>query len=201
MFASAACLAAVTAQSYMAAGPPRQVRSAYFEGQLVPFEAQHETLITRSFSIGPWRFGRREHTNPRDGRLNLYISAPGSQYAVDGAAAFSFNCIINAVPKPGSEVEWDVYWAVALDPALTEEIRGEQALLIDTQAEFAPAPDFTVEQAPGHELLRRYLRVATVDDLDKYRRKSGELPRVLIVPARIMLKASAGEKQPASGAQ
>jgi hypothetical protein len=126
--------------------------------------------------------------------LNLYVTSPGTEYLVDGGAPFGFNCLLNALPKAGGETEWDVYWAVVLDPALTQEIRSERDLLLDTQAEFPPAPDFTLEQAPGYELLRRYVRVTSIKELDQYRRKSGELPRVLIVPAHIMLKASAGER-------
>ena len=183
------------AQPY-APSPSRQVKEAYFQGQLVPFEAERDTLITRSFTVGPWRFGRRMRAKPRDGRLNLYVTSPGSQYSVDGGAPYAFNCLLNALPKTGAEAEFDVYWAVVLDPTLTDEIRSERDLLLGTQAEFSPAPDYEIQQAPGYEFLRRYLRITNVNGLDHYRRKSGELPRILIVPARVVLKASAGDESP-----
>lgn len=182
----------------MASAPAREVHEAYFQGETVPFRAERDNLIRRSFTIGPWRFGRRFAAKPRDGRLNLYVLSPGSQYSVDGATPFGFNCLINALPKSGTQAEWDVYWAVVLDPALTTEFRSEQDLLLATQAEFPPAEDYTPQVAPGREVLRRYLHVTDTSDLDRYRRKSGELPRVLIVPAHIVLRASAGaEQQPA----
>lgn len=193
------CVAAIAiAQPYAAPAPSHQVREAYYQGQLVSFEAERDSLITRSFVVGQWRFGRRFSAKPHDGRLNLYVTSPGSQYSVDGGAPYTFNCIVNALPNVGAEVEWDVYWAVVLDPSFANEIRTEQDLLLGTQAEFAPAQDFAIQKIPGRELLRRYLHVTTVNELDQYRRKSGELPRVLIVPAHVVLKASAGSQQQAS---
>jgi hypothetical protein len=193
--ASAVCVAAVAlAQPYVAPLPAREVREAYYRGVLVPFQAERDTLLQRSFVIGPWRFGHRLREKPRDGRLNFYVVSPGTQFDVDGGAPYSFNCIVNALPKrPGAQVEWDVYWAIVLDPSLTREIRSEQDLLMATQMEFETPEDFKIQDAPGHELLRRYLRIASVGDLDQFRRKSGHLPRMLIVPARVVLRASAGE--------
>jgi hypothetical protein len=192
--ASAVCVAAVgIGQQYVAGAPSHQVHEAYFEGQLVPFHAERDSLITRSFTVGAWRFGRRVHAKPRDGRLNLYVLSPGDQYPAEAGAPYSFNCVVNALPKQGAEVEWDVYWAIVLDPTLTDPIHDEKELLLATQAEFAPTSEFRVQDVPGYELLRRYLRISTMSELDHYRRKSGELPRVLIVPAHIVLKATAGE--------
>lgn len=185
-------------QPYVAPLPAHQVKEAYFQGQLVPFEAERDSLISRSFVVGPWHFGRRLRAKPRDGRLNLYITSPGSEYVVDASASYGFNCIVNALPKTGAQVEWDVYWAVVLDPVLTDEIHSEQDLLLATQADFPDTVDFTIQKTPGHELLRRYLRITTMNDLDKYRRKSGEFPRVLIIPAHIVLKATAGQPSPAN---
>lgn len=201
VLASAVCVAAAAiAQPYAAPSPTREVREAYFKGKVVQFQAERESLITRSFAVGPWRFGRRLREKPRDGRLNLYVVSPGSQFAVDGADPYGFNCIVNILPKGGAAVHWDVYWAIALDPTLTREIRTEQELLMATQREFATPENFKIEDAPGHELLRRYLKITSVGELDHYRRKSGHLPRMLIVPAHIVLKATAGEPaQPSQG--
>jgi len=129
--------------------------------------------------------------------LNLYITSPGSQYPADASSPFGFNCLLNALPKTGAQARYDVYWAVVLDPALKKEIRSERELLLATQAEFAPKKDYAVKDAPGYELLHRYMRVTNLKDLKPYRRrKSGELPRVIIVPAHIVLEAGAGSLSP-----
>jgi hypothetical protein len=175
----------------------RQVKEAYLQGHIVPFEAERDSLLSRSFVIGPWHFGRRLRDKPRDGRLNLYVVAPGTQYSVEGSSPFAFNCLLNALPKTGAEAKYDVYWAVVLDPSFKKEIRSERDLLLGTQAEFAPKNDYTVQDAPGYELMHRYMRVANLKELKSYRRKSGKMPRVIIVPAHIVVKASAGNSAPA----
>ena len=190
------CVAAVSFGQPYAPTPAHQVKEAYFQGRIVPFEAEPDSLLSRSFVIGSWHFGRRLRDKPRDGRLNLYITSPGSQYPVEGSSPFGFNCLLNALPKTRGEAKYDVYWAVVLDPAFKKEIHSERDLLLATQAEFEPKKDYTVQGAPGYELLRRYVRVANLKDLKPYRRKSGALPRVIIVPARIVLKASAGDSAP-----
>ena len=175
------------------AGKP--VKTVYLNGHAVRFEAQSAGLASRGFEVGPWRFGRRiRDPKPRDNRLNLYIVAPGTQYQVSGGAGFGFNCVINALSKQGYEPEWDVYWAVVLDPALAgNDIRDEKDLIRGTEAEFTPADDFAVAQAPGHEVLRRYLKIDKVDGLERFRRKSGALPRIILVPSGSVLRAHTEE--------
>jgi hypothetical protein len=139
---STLCCCALLAAAPPVAPPPagKPVKTVYLDGRAIRFEAQPASLVNRGFEIGPWRFGRRiRDPKPRDNRLNLYIVAPGTQYETGGSSGFGFNCVINALSKPGFEPEWDVYWAVVLDPALqAKDIRDEKDLIRGTEAEFSP---------------------------------------------------------------
>jgi hypothetical protein len=194
---AAVCCCALLAGA-PAAGPPpagKSVRTVYLDGRPVAFDAAPAGGVSRGFEVGPWRFGRRiRDPKPRDGRLNLYIVSPGSQYVVSGAAGFGFNCVINSLSKPGVEPEWDVYWAIVLDPALAKsDMRDEHDLIRGTEAEFTPDSGFALAQAPGKEVLRRYLKVEKMEGLERFRRKSGALPRVILVPSGSVLRARAEE--------
>ena|SRR5438067_2121959 len=178
-----------------------RVRTVYYNGERMLFTAQppqHPSAPGSWFRMGKWQFGARVwERRPRDGRLNLYVVSPGTQYIVEGAHAFGFNCVINALAKkPTAAIPWDVYWAVVLDPDLNVDIHDERDLIIYTQTGFKPDLDAGLDQFPGHEVLRRYLGVKTMADMKRYRRKRGfrELPRVIIVPAHLMLRASVREK-------
>src|ERR1041385_6776413 len=81
-------------------------------------------------TVGPWRVGPRvPDTKPRDKRLNLYFVAPGTQYHLDGSEDYDHNAIINALPEAGRSREYDVYWALALDPKLKTDFRNERQLI------------------------------------------------------------------------
>ena len=56
-----------------------------------------------------------------------------------------------------------------------------------------PADGFEPSRAPGHEVLRRYLKIDKADGLEKFRRESGKFPRLIIVPARIVIRARVEE--------
>jgi hypothetical protein len=148
--------------------------------------------------MGRWQFGARTWVRkPRDGRLNLYVVTPGIQYIVQDQKPFGFNLVINGLPKkPTAVLPFDVYWAVVLDPELDANIQDERDLIIYTQSTFKPDPDSGFVQFPGYEVLRRYLGIKTMADLRRFRRrrKSPELPRVIIVPAHFMVRASVREK-------
>lgn len=191
---STLCWCALLAAS--PSGPAgKTVKTVYLDGRAVGFEAAPASLAGRGFEIGPWRFGRRiRDPKPRDERLNLYIVAPGTQYQVSGAAGFGFNCVINALSKPGAQPEWDIYWAVVLDPAMAQsDFRDEHDLIRGTEAEFLPPQGFALIQVPGHEMLRRYLKIESVEGMQRFRRKSGALPRVILVPSGSVLRARAEE--------
>lgn len=175
-----------------------RVEQVYLAGETVKFTAEPATLLSRAFQVGSWHFGRRIHDpKPRDHRLNLYIVAPGRQYKSADGDPLAFNCVINALPtKPGAEVEWDVYWAAVLDPDLGDDLTNEHDLLLDSEAEFTPGPELRLDQVPGRELLTRYLRLDAADNLERYRRASGRLPRLVILPSHIVLRARAEKTVP-----
>ena len=185
-----------------------RVRTVYYNGEAMQFTAQqpqHPSVLGSWFRMGRWQFGARTwQPRPRDGRLNLYIVSPGSQYLVEGEKPFAFNCVINGLPKkPSSWLPWDVYWAVVLDPELNADILDERDLIIYTQSTFTPDPDAGFEQFPGHEVLRRYLGIKTMADVKRFRRRgrSRELPQIIILPAHLMLRANVREKPTAKTAR
>jgi hypothetical protein len=192
--------AAVTAAVVPARSSSQPITKLYLDGREVSFSAQSGSSPINRFEIGPWRFGRKiRDPKPRDKRLNLYVVSPGNEYEVTGSGRYGFNCIVNALPKPGAEVEWDIYWALVLDPALADsDLKSEKDLIVATEAEFTPAEDFTLAKAPAHEVLRRYLKIDSAERLQKFRRQSGNLPRLIIVPAGIVLRARVEEQAAAA---
>lgn len=174
--------------------PPDQVSTAYLRGQLVNFNLAPLEKGQQPFTIGPWRFPARvSDRKPRDHRLNLYLVAPGTQHHAEDYPEFDHNDIINALPPEGAVVEWDVYWAIVLDPSLREELRGEQELIVEAQRGFVPGDLFEFQDVPGQAFLRTFLSVDSLDGLVRYRLKDGHLPRVIIVPAGFAIRASAAE--------
>jgi len=177
-----------------AADPPLKNSTAYLRNQEVRFELAPLERGQQPFTIGPWNFGARvSDRKPRDHRLNLYLVAPGTQHHAEGYEEFDHNDIINALPPEGAVVEWDVYWVIVLDPALREDIRDEQELIVRAQEGFVPGDLFEFQDIPGQAFLRTFLGVDSLDGLAPYRLKDGHLPRVLIVPAGFAVRASAAE--------
>lgn len=173
-------------------GPPSSVSTAYLRNQLVSFNLAPIPKGQQPFSFGPWRFGARvSDRKPRDARLNLYLVSPGALHQAEGYEDFGHNDIINALPPEGAVVEWDVYWAIVLDPALQEDIRSEQELIVQAQDGFTPGDLFEFQDVPGHAFLRAFLNIDSLDGLAPYRLKDGHLPRVIIVPAGFAIRASA----------
>jgi hypothetical protein len=85
---------------------------------------------------------------------------------------------------------WDVYWALVLDPALKLDFTGERELLLAAQEEFLPDQIATLEDLPAVGFLRTYLHIDSLAGLDSYRREDGTLPRVIMVPAGMAVRAS-----------
>jgi len=176
-------------------GPAPQTSTAYLRNQLVTFTLASLQKGQQPFSIGPWQFGARvSDRKPRDHRLNLYLVAPGTQHHAEGYEEFDHNDVINALPPEGVVAEWDVYWAIVLDPALREELRDEQELIVEAQKAFVPGDLFEFQDIPGEGFLRAFLAIDSLDGLGSYRLKDGRLPRVIIVPAGFAIRASAGER-------
>lgn len=187
------CAAALWAGT-PSADAPGSLSTAYLRNQLVRFHLAPLERGQQPFSIGPWRFGARiSDRKPRDHRLNLYLVAPGTQHQAEGFAEFDHNDVINALPREGVVAEWDVYWAIVLDPGLREELRDEHDLIVEAQKAFVPGDLFEFQDIPGAAFLRTFLAIDSLDGLAPYRLKDGRLPRVIIVPAGFAIRASAGE--------
>jgi hypothetical protein len=179
--------------------PPSSTSTAYLRDQLVRFNLAPIQKGQQPFSFGPWRFGGRvSDRKPRDARLNLYLVSPGTLHQAEGYEDFDHNDIINALPPEGAVVEWDVYWVIVLDPALREDIRSEQELIVQAQEGFTPGDLFEFQDVPGHAFLRAFLNTDSLDGLAPYRLKDGRLPRVIIAPAGFAIRASA-DAPPADG--
>jgi hypothetical protein len=185
------CAAALWAGT-PSADPPSPVSAAYLRNQLVSFRLAAAEKGQRPFTIGPWQFGTRvSDRKPRDKRLNLYLVAPGTQHHAAGYEDFDHNDVLNALPPADAVVEWDVYWAIVLDPTLRQDLRSEQDLIVKAQEGFVPGDLFEFQDIPGQAFLRAFLGIDSLDGLAPYRRRDGRLPRVIIVPAGFAIRARA----------
>jgi len=176
--------------------PPKagEIQTAYLNGRVVAFDLAPVPPGAHIKQVGPWQFGARVlYPTPRDRRQNLYVVAPGTEHHVPGYDAYDHNDIINHMPANDSPEEWDVYWAVVLDPELKQEFRSEDELLLATQKEFHPGPYFQFDDLPAAAFVRDIMKVGSLEELDKYRRPSGNLPQVLIIPADFAVRASVHE--------
>jgi hypothetical protein len=163
----------------------------YFDNRVMDF-----TFVPgrRQFLIGPWNIPARvERDKPRDPRPNLYIFAPGTQYMADHAPQYNHNEIISTLPVKAEPRDWDVYWAIVLDPSFTEDIHSEQQLVMSTQEGFEPAEGLLFDDIPGATFLREFLKIDSVEELRKYARQDGALPRLIIVPAGLSIRAVASD--------
>ena len=143
-------------------------------------------------SFGPWNFGERlRDPRPTDKRLNLYVVIPGSQYRSPNHSEYDHNRVINKYTVDNKPREWDIYWCFVLDPSLTADVRSERELLIAAHESFKPADLYDASDAPSHIALAEQLRVHSLSDLRRFRRKDGSLPRVLILPASLAVRATA----------
>src|SRR5579864_7008425 len=101
------------------------VASAYCEGQVVDF-AIEPAAHPDGLSFGPWRYGERlADAKPNDRRPNLYMVAPGKLLHSDTSGEYDHSLVIAAVPAGAVAKEWDVYWAIVLDPSLRHDFRSE----------------------------------------------------------------------------
>jgi len=187
--AAAGSSSATSSPAPSPAAESRALSAVYLDGEAARLDIPESP---KPATIGPWRLGTRvSDTKPRDKRLNLYIVAPGTQYHLESADDFDHNAIINALPEPGKSREYDVYWALVLDPHLHTDFRNERDLLIAAQASFTPNDLFEFDDIPADTFLRTLLKLDSLDDLGRYRHKNGTLPRVIIVPAGFAITASA----------
>jgi hypothetical protein len=169
--------------------PPRQpVTSAYYEGKLVNLTLDAPADSRRSVLVGPWDFGQRvSDPKPRDKRLNFYLVCWED---------YDHNLLINALSPEGQSGEWDVYYAIVLDPGLREDVRRERQLILAAQSRFLPGDLYELDDAPGSDFLRLFLHAETLEDLAPYRRRDGSLPRLILVRAGFAVRASAVSPEP-----
>ncbi len=180
------------------APPPRlPVTSAYYEGKVVNLTLTAPAASRRSVLLGPWDFGERvSDPKPRDKRLNFYLVCPGRQHHAEGWENYDHNLIVNALSPEGAGGEWDVYYAIVLDPALRDDLRRERQLIFDAQSRFVPGDLYELDDAPGAAFLRLFLRVESLEDLAPYRRRDGSLPRLILARAGFAVHASATSPEP-----
>lgn len=173
--------------------------------QVKPFPVYHDgdglvftpekTGTHRTAAFGPWNVGERlRQGKPLDTRLNLYLVFPGEQYRSQAHPEYNHNRVINKYTVDGKVREWDVFWCFVLDPSLMEDLRSEHDLLMAAHQTFRPADLFDVNDIPAYQTAAEYLGLRNMADLRRFRRKDGELPRMIIVPAGFAVRASAEQQ-------
>lgn len=206
----ASCIAAailLASTALIASSKPKPARApaielhpedvAYLNGKLVRWIPTSGGPRQKLLHAGPWLIGARNNDKPRDGRLNVYLVAPGTQWHSEKAPQFNHNLVINALPRESeSSAEWDAYLAVVLDPSLNLDVRSERELILARQQSFTPADDYAFNNIPGAAFLREFLKFQTVSDLEGFRRHDGSLPRLVLVPIKAMVRATATEIPP-----
>ena len=193
--------ACVVAAAFAPPDPDLPVTEVYFEGHAVKFEGAPAGRFTRWFRYGPWQYGARGgESKPDDKNPNLYLLVPGPEHHSDAMPQFDHTAIVNTLAKQ-EEAHWDVYWAVALDPELTRDIRDERDLLLEAQNVFSPGEQFDLHDVPGREVLTRHLKVENAADLERFRRKDGRLPRLVIVPAKVSVRGTVTDPTAPTSAQ
>jgi hypothetical protein len=162
----------------------------YHDGSRIVFRPR-ATGTGRVAQFGPWGLGERVKDDKlREERLNLYIVLPGKQYRSFRHRQYNHNLVINKYTVDGKPREWDVFWCIVLDPTLRNDLRSEYDLLVAANHRFRPTNDFRIRRIPSHAAMAEELNVNGVDDLRRFRAKDGSLPRLLIIPAHLAVKAT-----------
>lgn len=190
----AVSIIAISAAAFAAAASMREVVkpfSVYHDGDDLIFTPE-AAGTHRLASVGPWNLGERvAEDKPIDKRLNLYFVAPGVQYRAPGKAEYDHNLVINKYTVDGKPRDWDVFWCFILDPTLRPDLRSERELLLGKHQTFRPATLFEFRDIPSHALMAERLSIKSMADLRRFRGKDGSLPRLLILPARLVVRATA----------
>lgn len=167
----------------------------YHDGSRMLFTPQ-ATGTHRSATLGRWGLGERLHDEKlRDKRLNLYVVLPGKQYKSFLHSRYNHTLVINKYAIDGKPRDWDIFWCLVLDPKLHTDLRSEHDLLVAAQQRFRPTESFKIRRIPAHAAMADELRVTNVDDLQQFRAKDGSLPRLLIVPAHLAVRAITTKRQ------
>jgi hypothetical protein len=188
---SAVALTAAGFAAVAAMRPAVKPFSVYHDGDDLVFTPERAGT-RRLASIGPWNLGERlSDDKPADKRLNLYVVVPGIQYRAPGKPDYDHNLVINKYTVDGKPRDWDVFWCFILDPTLRADLRSERELLIAKAQTFRPADLFEFKDVPAHSLMAERLSIKSMADLKRFRHKDGTLPRLLILPARLAVRATA----------
>jgi hypothetical protein len=161
--------------------PKLHLDEAYYGGEVVKVHAGPYNAGEHMLVVGPWNMGPRVSPKPSDKRPNLYFVIPGTQHEYPRQPQYNHTEILSLAPDEPRE--FDVYWAVVLDPALKEDFTTERELIAARQARFNPPDDFSFEQIPAAAFLQSMTKINSLDDLKKFRRKDGSLPRLAIITA------------------
>lgn len=165
----------------------------YHDGANILFTPEI-TGSQRRARFGPWDLGERlsaSDEKPRDKRLNLYVVLPGEQYRSPAHREYDHNLVVNKYTLDGKPREWDVFWCLSLDRSLTADLRSERDLLLAAHQTFHPGESYQFQDVPAAAIVSERLSVTSVEGLRRFRRKDGSLPRLLIVPAHLALRATA----------
>jgi len=174
----------------------------YHDGVYLLF-APEVTGTHRPARLGPWDLGERlsaDQETPRDKRLNLYVVVPGGQYHSASHPEYDHNLVINKYPTDHNPREWDIFWCLQLDPSLPTDLRSEHDLLQAAHQRFNPPGSFALREVPASAVMAERLSVVKVEDLKRFRHKDGSLPRMLIVPAHLAVRATAEQQKPSAPA-
>lgn len=184
---------AISAAGFAASSTREVVKpfSVYHDGDDLIFTPE-AAGSRRMASVGPWNLGQRvAEDKPVDKRLNLYVVVPGLQYRSPGKSDYDHNLVINKYTVDGKPRDWDVFWCFILDPTLRPDLRSERDLLLAKHQTFRPATLFEFRDIPSHALMAERLSIKSMNDLRRFREKNGSLPRLLILPARLVVRATA----------
>jgi hypothetical protein len=162
----------------------------YHDGSRMLFTPR-TTGTLRMAKFGRWDLGERLHDEKlRDRRLNLYVVFPGKQYRSRLHSRYNHTLVINKYTLDGRPREWDVFFCLVLDPSLRDDLRSEGDLLVAAHERFRPGNDLKFGRIPSHAVLTDKLNVTSVKGLRHFRHRDGSLPRLLIVPAHLALRAT-----------
>jgi hypothetical protein len=171
----------------------------YHDGANIRF-APETTGSQRRAKFGPWDLGERLSASDdklRDKRLNLYVVLPGEQYRSSSHREYDHNLVVNKYTLDGKPREWDVFWCLSLDRSLPADLRSERDLLLAAHQRFHPDESYRFQDVPASAIIAEKLSVDSLEGLEKFRHKDGSLPRLLIVPAHLALRATA-TREPAA---
>jgi hypothetical protein len=172
------------------------VETAYFEGRTVEYSPARAHWGEKMFRLGPWDLGPKLTSQEKDDkRPNLYVVVPGTARVNPSAPEYNHNLVLSGLPKTDDLSDFDVYWALILDPNVKEDIRAETQLLLAAQEPFTPGADFQFASIPSHAFLDSYLHINSLEQLSAFQRPDGSLPKVAIIPAKLAVRAKITEPE------